>query len=273
MYIPPSHNYVSVFGTTVDWRLSVATTLSDYAHAALSSATSSLPSVTRLNADVIDWAAFAQAWRNTFKTFIANYPNSSTTDERRSRPFKTVDQHHHESLIDLLHENGLESLWSAEEVLEISRAWHVLKPWPDSSAGITQLNSQGLQTCTLSNGNISLLSDIAKHAELPWMHIFSSEHFRAYKPSPEVYIGAVQKLGLKVEECAMVAAHLGDLRAARDCGLKTIYVEREEEEDYSIEEIEKARSEGWVNIWIGLHDGKEGERGFLAVARRLADGA
>ena len=105
------------------------------------------------------------------------------------------------------------------------------------------------------------------------MHIFSSEHFRAYKPSPEVYIGAVQKLGLKVEECAMVAAHLGDLRAARDCGLKTIYVEREEEEDYSIEEIEKARSEGWVNIWIGLHDGKEGERGFLAVARRLADGA
>ena len=137
---------------------------------------------------------------------------------------------------------------------------------------MTRLNERGLQACTLSNGNVALLEDMARFAHLPWHRIFSSEHFGVYKPAPEVYRGAVKELGVEAGECAMVAAHLADLKAARGCGLRTIYVERAQEEAWSAEEIEKAKREGWVDIWVGLEDGDEGGRGFLEVARRLATG-
>lgn len=174
-----------------------------------------------------------------------------------------MDTHHLESLKKLLQDWKIGGLWTDAEVREISLMWHYLDPWPDSSAGIAVLN-QKFSTCTLSNGNVSLLSDMAKHADLPWTHIFSSEHFKAYKPSPLVYNGAAERLGLKTSECALVAAHLGDLKAARGCGYRTVYVEREREEDWSEGEVEEARREGWVDMWVSA-----GERGFLEVARRF----
>ncbi len=118
----------------------------------------------------------------------------------------------------------------------------------------------GQDTATLSNGNISLLTDLSTHGSLPFTHIFSAELFGSYKPSPKVYLGAVEKLGLKPSECAMVAAHLADLKAAKDLGLQAIYVEREAEEDWANEEVEKAR--GWVDLWVG-------KGGFLTVAEKL----
>ncbi|KAL9116388.1 MAG: hypothetical protein Q9187_007086, partial [Circinaria calcarea] len=156
----------------------------------------------------MDWPSFAQAWRNGYKDFTRNYAPSQSLAANDHIPFKTVDQHHHDSLIGLLDSNGLPALWPPDEVLEISRVWHFLEPWPDSSSGIGKLNALGIQTCALSNGNLELLTDMATYAHLPWTHVFSSEHFGAYKPSPKVYKGAVEKLGLKAEECAMVAAHL-----------------------------------------------------------------
>ena len=201
--------------------------------------------------------------------FTCNYTASQSDSGESKVSFKTVDQHHHDSLVSLLQQYELEGLWSADEISEISRTWHFLIPWPDSPGGLQGLNDLGIQTCTLSNGNVSLLEDMAKFAHLPWTHIFSSEHFGAYKPSQEVYNGAVKKLGLQEEECAMVAAHLTDLKAARGCGLKTIYVEREGEESWSNEEIEAAKKEGWVDLWVGLDEGDE-KRGFLEVVRRLA---
>ena len=202
--------------------------------------------------------------------FTRNYSTSKSSSGGNNAPFKTVDQHHHDSLVSLIKDHQLDGLWTEDEISKISRIWHFLVPWPDSSSGIQALNDLGLQTCTLSNGNVSLLSDMATFAHLPWTHIFSSEHFGAYKPSPEVYLGAVTKLGLQPDECAMVAAHLGDLYAARECGLRTIYVEREQEESWSKEEIEAAKIEGWTDLWVGLEDGGNGKRGFLEVARRLA---
>ena len=218
---------------------------------------------------MIDWAAFAQAWRNTYKNFTRNYPPSPATAKDGGTPFRTVDQHHYDSLVELLEAYGVSGLWSENEVREISRVWHFLAPWPDSSIGLDGLNNLGIQTCTLSNGNVSLLQDMAAHAQLHWTHIFSSEHFGAYKPSPTVYKGAVEKLGLRVEEVAMVAAHLADLKAAKGCGLKTIYTERPMEEDFDVEQIEAAKREGWVDIWVSIEDGEDGKRGFLELVRRL----
>ena len=261
---------LQVFGTAVNWRYSVVAKLASSASTALSDSATSLPSTVRINASTIDWAAFAQAWRMSYKKFTRSYPHSPIAAKDGETPFKMVDQHHYESLVELLEANGMSGLWSEKELLEISRVWHFLAPWPDSSRGLDGLKSLGIQTCTLSNGNVSLLKDMADFAHLHWIQIFSSEHFGAYKPSPVVYKGAVEELGLEVEEVAMVAAHLGDLKAAKACGLKTVYVERPMEEDFNAEQIEAAKREGWVDVWVSLEDGEEDKRGFLELVRRLA---
>jgi 2-haloacid dehalogenase len=79
----------------------------------------------------------------------------------------------------------------------------------------------------------------------------------------------VEKVGAKPNECAMVAAHLPDLEAAKNNGLQTIYVQRRDEEDWSNYEIERARREGWVDLWVSL---EEGSNGFVTVAEKLGIG-
>lgn len=113
---------------------------------------------------------------------------------------------------------------------------------------------------------MSLLTDLKTHGNMDFKHILSAELFGSYKPSPKVYLGAVEQLGLKPGECAMVAAHLNDLRAAKDVGLDTIYVERPDEEDWSVEHVVKARQDGWVDVWVS--QGVE-NRGFITVAEQL----
>ena len=93
--------------------------------------------------------------------------------------------------------------------------------------------------------------------------------FGTYKPSPKVYLGAVETLGVTPSECVMVAAHLADLKAAKENGLQTVYVERAGEEDWGDDEIEKARAAGWVDIWVDLQGGN---KGFLTVAEKLGVG-
>lgn len=88
--------------------------------------------------------------------------------------------------------------------------------------------------------------------------------FEAYKPSPKVYLGAAKKLDLDPSQCAMVAAHLNDLQAAKQHGFRTIYVERRFEEDWDEEKVTRAKHEGWVDMWINID-----ERGFVTVAERL----
>ena len=144
--------------------------------------------------------------------------------------FKTADDHHLDSLRTLLDQSLISGLWTDEQVVQVSRIWHHLEGWPDSSRGLLALENQRFITCTLSNGNIDLLTDMAAHTDLPWTHIFSAESFGAYKPHPSVYTSACKELGLEPGQCAMVAAHLADLEAARDCGLQTIYIERAQEE-------------------------------------------
>jgi len=105
---------------------------------------------------------------------------------------------------------------------------------------------------------------MADYADLEWTHVLSSEMFKSYKPDPKVYLGAAERLGLQPRQCAMVAAHMGDLEAARGCGFRTVYVERLREEGWDGERIAAVRREGWVDVWV-----EEGEDGFLAVVKRM----
>ncbi len=114
------------------------------------------------------------------------------------------------------------------EVDELNRAWHRLDPWPDSVAGLTRLKQRFVIT-TLSNGNVSLLTNMAKRAGLPWDCVLSAELFGHYKPDPEVYLGCADLLGVAPDEVMMVAAHPSDLRAARAAGLRTAFVFRPRE--------------------------------------------
>jgi 2-haloacid dehalogenase len=159
-----------------------------------------------------------------------------------------VDEHH------------LDSLRSKDKVQDLSLVWHRLKPWADTNEGLAALNDLGLQTATLTNGNLTLIGNMVKHSGMPFEHVLSAEMFNSYKPNPAVYLGAAEKLGLKPEECGMVAAHLGDLEGAQKCGFATIYVERPQEE----RENHLREKEGLVDVWVKM-DGN----GFVELAEKL----
>ncbi|KAI4642802.1 uncharacterized protein J4E79_011418 [Alternaria viburni] len=260
---PPKALLFDIFGTCVNWRSTVTTALSQSAHAALNSATASLASRLRLRVSEMSdehWGQFAQQWRNSYKAFTKRLASDP------SIPWVSVDDHHLSALKKLITEWELEGLWDEEEIRALSLVWHQLDPWDDSVAGMALLNQAGFHTCMLSNGNLTLLSDLRTYSQIPFTHIFSAEMFGTYKPSPKVYLGAAEKLGLRPEECAMVAAHLNDLKAAKGCGLRTVYVERAQEEDWGEEVVGEARREGWVDVWIEM---EEGSKGFVTVAEKL----
>jgi 2-haloacid dehalogenase len=248
-----------VFGTVVDLHTTVFKTLRAAAAYTLNSASASIPSAVRLRVGTISWPHFAQLWRTDYEEFCATYDPSAH--------FIPVDEHTRSSLVQRLEEYGLIGLWTDDEIVALSRVWHYPDAWPDAAAGLEALN-QRFRTCTLSNENIDLLEDMAKHAGLPWSRILSAEHFKAFKPSSAVYLGAAEQLGLRPGECAMVSAHLEDLQAAKKCGYQTIYVEREGEELASDDEVSRARREAWVDMWIAADDNEAGG-GFLEIAKRF----
>jgi 2-haloacid dehalogenase len=113
---------------------------------------------------------------------------------------------------------------------------------------------------------LSLLADLCTFGNIPFTHLFCAELFGTYKPAPRVYLGAAEKLNLPANECVMVAAHLNDLKAAKENGLQTVYVERPGEEDWGDDEVERAKQGGWVDLWIS---NKNGSQGFVSVAEKL----
>lgn len=254
-----------VFGTVVNWRISVEDALlSALAIKLASSDFQSLPPGLQQRAqalaDTADWApTFAQQWRNAYSKFTQGFRSGETA-------WKDIDAHHHDSLIELLDKWELSGLYTPAEISELSLVWHRLQPWPDSSEGIAALNALGLVTSTLSNGNTSLLTDLNEYGGLGFQKIISAEDFKAYKPDPKTYLGAAEKIGVQPGEVAMVAAHLGDLEQASKNGLRTIYVEREKEEAWGVEEERYAAAKDWVDLWVGVDEG-----GFVEVAKRLAD--
>jgi 2-haloacid dehalogenase len=192
-----------VFGTVVDWRSSIIRE---------GEALGRTKGLTR-----VDWAAFADAWRGLYQPMMERVRSGAA-------PWTKLDDLHRMSLDRLLGEFKIEGL-SEEEIDDLNRAWHRLDPWPDVVDGLTRLKRRYI-LATLSNGNVALMVNMAKRAGLPWDTILGAEVARHYKPQPEAYLRTAELLGLRPEQCLMVAAHNGDLAAASGCGLRTAFVPR-----------------------------------------------
>lgn len=249
-----------VFGTVVDWRSSVTEELSLRAHRKQSS---NLPDalkarLERLNED--DWGRFAQAWRDTYVHFVKTWNADGDA-------WKTVDEHHRESLAELLETWGLGGLYTDTEMDSLSLVWHRLTPWDDSVDGLVKVRESGkVKLATLSNGNTALIRDLNDFGSLGFQELFCAETFGKYKPHPDTYHGAARKLGLEPEQVAMVACHMGDLHAAKACGLRTIYIERPREEAWDKNGVEFKGARDWVDLWIG-----EDEDGLVTMSGKLLD--
>jgi 2-haloacid dehalogenase len=191
-----------VFGTVVDWRSSIIGELEMFGEK---------------QGVAEDWPTFADAWRG-------GYPAAMDRVRTGELPWLKIDALHRLILDELLDRAGIGDIPDAD-VTELNLAWHRLDPWPDSVAGLTRLK-QNFVITPLSNGNLSLLTNMAKRAGLPWDCVISAELFHHYKPDPEAYLGCADLLDVAPHELMLVAAHPSDLRAARDAGLMTGYVAR-----------------------------------------------
>ncbi|EIM86749.1 HAD-like protein [Stereum hirsutum FP-91666 SS1] len=169
---------------------------------------------------------FAKQWRDGYKkeTFRRSAPDAEG-------PWN-VDILNRQILDSILNEERwklLAEVWDPEERAELNLIWHRLEGWPDSSKGLYALKKKHIIS-TCSHGSVRLLVDMAKHTDLPWDFVFSSELVSSYKPNPKVYSGLAQYLQLPPHKVAMVAAHVHDLRGAAKVGLRTVYVRRETED-------------------------------------------
>ena len=191
-----------VFGTVVDWRGSIARE----AKAALAP-----------KGYTLDWHDFADRWRARYQPAMAKVRSGE-------RPWAKLDDLHRENLVALLPEFGVTGL-SEAELDHLNRAWHRLDGWPDSVEGLTRLKRKYI-LATLSNGNVALIVNMAKFAGLPWDAVLGAEVAQAYKPLPEAYDRTARLLDLAPGQCMMVAAHSGDLVAARGRGFRTAFVSR-----------------------------------------------
>jgi 2-haloacid dehalogenase len=193
------------FGTVVDWRGSIIAEGEVWG---------------KSRGLTIDWARFADHWREGYGPAMDKVRKGETR-------WTKLDDLHRALLEDLLREFRISGL-TEEEKDHWNRVWHRLKPWPDSVAGLARLK-QKFTIAPLSNGNVSLLADMAKSAGLPWDLILSAELARHYKPDREAYLTAVELLSLKPQEVMMTAAHRNDLDAARSFGLRTGFIHRPKE--------------------------------------------
>jgi 2-haloacid dehalogenase len=193
-----------VFGTVVDWRSGIAAAVRSFASG---------------HGLDIDSSAFADSWRGRYQPAMQRVRSGERT-------FVSLDVLNRENLDDVLRGLGLAAdAFDPGELDGLARAWHFLPPWPDSVAGIGAIK-QGYIVGPLSNGNTSLLLDMAKAAGLPWDLILGADVSRAYKPDPEAYLQPVALLGFKPGEVMLAAAHESDLAAARKVGLATAFIAR-----------------------------------------------
>jgi 2-haloacid dehalogenase len=197
--------FFDVFGTLVDWRMGIAR------------------EAERILAPLgheLDWAGFAKAWRGEYQPGM---------EEVRSGriPFSKLDVLHRRNLERILPRFELTGL-SEETLRELTLAWHRLPAWPEVPDALRRLRER-YRLAPVSNGNISLMADLARHNGIVWDAILGAEVAGDYKPKPRVYLASAEAFDLPPERCMMVAAHSSDLAAAAACGLRTGHVARPDE--------------------------------------------
>lgn len=193
-----------IFGTVVDWRSGVAREVAAFAAA---------------QGAALDAHAFADRWR-------ALYQPAMEAIRTGARSFTKLDTLHRENLDEALRQHGINPEQVPSEALDgLNTSWHRLPAWPDSVEGLTRIHRHFI-VGPLSNGNTSLLLDMARNAGLPWDVIIGSDMTGTYKPLPEAYVRTAEFLDLEPGEVMLAAAHNSDLRAARNVGLATAFVAR-----------------------------------------------
>jgi 2-haloacid dehalogenase len=225
--------FFDVFGTLVDWRTSIARE----AKAVLE------PLGYRA-----DWLAFADAWRDEYQPGMEEVRAGGI-------PFSRLDVLHRRNLDRILPRFGFAEL-SEEVTAHLNRAWHRLDAWTDVAPGLQRLKNKFL-LAPVSNGNISLMVDLARRNGFPWDAILGAEIAGDYKPKPRVYLAAAEAFDLAPAACMMVAAHTNDLTHAAACGLRTAHVARPNEKGHGKGE---AAPSAPVDIAVG---------GLLELAERL----
>ena len=197
--------FFDVFGTLVDWRTSIAResekVLAPLGHK-------------------LDWLAFADAWRGEYQTGMEEVRSGKI-------PFSKLDVIHRRNLDRILARLKLESL-AEDRLVDLNLAWHRLDAWPDVTSGLARLRKR-FRLAPVSNGNISLMADLARRNDIDWDAILGAEIAGDYKPKPRVYLASCEAFDLPPSRCMMVAAHSGDLKAAAECGLKTAFIARPNE--------------------------------------------
>ena len=197
--------FFDVFGTLVDWRAGVAR---------------EAERVLRPLGYDLDWTAFADAWRGEYQPGM---------EEVRSGriPFSKLDVLHRRNLARFSPRFGVRDL-SDDALRDLTLAWHRLDAWGDVPPALKRLRTSFL-LAPVSNGNISLMVDLARRNDFPWDAILGAEVAGDYKPKPRVYLAACEAFDLKPAQCMMVAAHSNDLAAASACGLRTGHIARPDE--------------------------------------------
>ncbi len=197
--------FFDVFGTLVDWRSSIAR---------------EVRAVLEPRGHAIDWLAFADAWRGEYQ--------GAMEEVRAGRvPFCKLDVLHRRNLDRILPRFNADGV-GEEDRRNLNMAWHRLEAWPDVSPGLARLKRKYL-LAPVSNGNVSLMVDLARRNGFAWDAILGAEFSGDYKPKPGVYLDAAEAFDLAPEHCLMVAAHSADLAAAAAAGLRTAHVARPDE--------------------------------------------
>lgn len=191
-----------VFGTVVDWRVSIIEEFSAFGRERNLS---------------VDWEAFVDEWKRGYRPGMDAVRDGKTS-------WVNVEGIYRRKLEELLPRFGIRDV-TEQDKIHLTHAWHRLNPWSDVLSALTRLKRKYV-IATLSNGDVACLVQMAKRARLPWDCILCAEIFRHYKPDAEVYRGAIELLGLRAEEIMMVAAHNYDLKAARSHGMRTAFVPR-----------------------------------------------
>ncbi len=191
-----------VFGTVVDWRGSTIAELKSFGGARGIS---------------LDWEEFADEWRGLYQPSMEDVRSGK-------RPFAILDDLHRESLLKLLDRHAVKG-FAPHEIEHLVTIWHRLHPWHDMPSGLARLGTRVI-TGTLSNGNVGLLTRLAKFGHLPFNVILGAEAAGAYKPQPQAYLRTAELLNLPTEHVMLAAAHNGDLAAAAAVGYRTAFIVR-----------------------------------------------